>query len=46
MSVIVRIPAPLRKVTNGLDKVEVQGATLSETLGDLEGKFPGIKERL
>ncbi len=46
MSVTVRIPAPLRRVTNGLDKVEVEGATLSDTLNALDSQFPGIKERL
>ena len=46
MSVTVRIPAPLRRVTNGLDKVEVEGTTLSDTLNALDSQFPGIKERL
>ena len=46
MSVTVRIPAPLRRVTNGLDKVEVEGATLSDALTALDSQFPGIKERL
>ncbi len=46
MSVTVRIPAPLRRVTNGLDKVEVEGATLSDALNALDSQFPGIKERL
>ncbi|PZC45813.1 MAG: molybdopterin synthase sulfur carrier subunit [Chloroflexi bacterium] len=46
MSVTVRIPAPLRRVTNGLDKVAVEGATLSDTLSALDSQFPGIKERL
>ncbi|MBI4234441.1 MAG: MoaD/ThiS family protein [Chloroflexi bacterium] len=46
MGVIVRIPAPLRRVTNGQDKVEVEAQTLSQVLAELEGRFPGIKERL
>jgi len=46
MSVTVRIPAPLRRVTNGFDKVEGEGATLSATLNALDSQFPGIKERL
>ncbi|MBI4337569.1 MAG: MoaD/ThiS family protein [Chloroflexi bacterium] len=44
--VVVRIPAPLRKVTGGQDKVEIKGKTLTEVLGSLERQFPGIKERL
>ncbi len=46
MSVTVRIPTPLRRVTNGLDKVDVEGTTLAEAIDALEGKFPGIRERL
>ena len=46
MSVMVRIPTPLRRMTNGKDKVEVE----SDNLGDLEEKlnseFPGFKDRL
>ena len=46
MSVMVRIPTPLRRVTNGQDKVNVEGGTLSEVVGALENEFPGIRERL
>ena len=46
MSVTVRIPTPLRRITNGQDKVNVEGATLGEIVGSLENEFPGIKERL
>ena len=46
MSVTVRIPTPLRRLTNGQDKVSVEGATLGEIVGSLETQFPGIKERL
>ena len=46
MSVMVRIPTPLRRVTNGMDKVEVQGSSLAQAIDDLEGQFPGVKERL
>ena len=46
MSVLVRIPTPLRRVTNGQDKVNVEGSTLGEIVGSLENEFPGIKERL
>ena len=33
MSVLVRIPTPLRRVTNGQDKVNVEGSTLGEVVG-------------
>ena len=46
MSVLVRIPTPLRRVTNGQDKVNVEGATINEIVSALESEFPGMKERL
>ena len=46
MSTVVRIPTPLRRVTNGDDKASVEGDSLSQIINDLESKYPGIKERL
>lgn len=46
MSVTVRIPTPLRRVTNGVDKVTVEGETLSAVIGGLDEQYPGLKERL
>ncbi len=46
MSGTVRIPTPLRRVTNGQDKVSVEGSSLSEVVGALDAQFPGLKERL
>ena len=46
MSVLVRIPTPLRRMTNGLDKVEIESATLAHMVTDLEVAYPGFKERL
>ena len=46
MSVTVRIPTPLRRVTNGQDKVLVVGSDLNSVINALEEQFPGIKERL
>jgi len=46
MSVMVRIPTPLRRLTEGQDKVTVEGDDLGQVVGALEGRFPGIKERL
>ncbi|MBI2872820.1 MAG: MoaD family protein [Chloroflexi bacterium] len=46
MSVTVRIPSPLRRVTNGAEKAEVQGGTLEKCINELEAQFPGIRERL
>ncbi len=47
MPVTVRIPAPLRKLTNEQDTVTAeQDGTLSQLIDALEGQFPGLKERL
>ncbi len=46
MSVTVRIPGPLRKISNGADKVEVEGSDLGSLVAALEAQFPGMKERL
>jgi molybdopterin synthase sulfur carrier subunit len=46
MSVTVRIPTPLRKVTNGADKAEVEAGSLSAIMSSLNNQFPGIRERL
>ena len=46
MSITVRIPTPLRKLTNGQDKVSVDGNTLRSIVEELENEFPGIKDRI
>ena len=46
MAVMVRIPTPLRRMTNGLDKVEMNESTLSNMIEELESNYPGFKERL
>lgn len=46
MAITVRIPTPLRRVTDGQDKVNAEGATLRQLIDSMEGQYPGIKERL
>jgi len=46
MAVTVRVPGPLRRLTNGSSEVQVEGATVSQALQDLEAKFPGFNDRL
>jgi molybdopterin synthase sulfur carrier subunit len=46
MAVVVRIPGPLRRVTNGENAVEIEALTVQETIDLLDAKFPGIKERI
>jgi sulfur-carrier protein len=46
MAVKVRIPTPLRKLTNDQELVEVTAATIGDAIVELQGLYPGIKERL
>ena len=46
MSIMVRIPTPLRRVTNGQDKVSVEGSTVNEIILSLDAEFHGIRERI
>ena len=42
----VRIPTPLRKLTNNEEVVEVKAANIGDAIGELQSRYPGIKERL
>jgi sulfur-carrier protein len=42
----VRIPTPLRKLTNNEELVEVNAATIGEAITELQSRYPGIAERL
>ena len=46
MSVSVRIPTPLRSLTNNQDVVEATGETLRHLVLDLEQQYPGIGDRI
>jgi sulfur-carrier protein len=46
MAAKVRIPAPLRKLTQEQPVVDCQGTTIEEVLASLEKQYPGIKERI
>lgn len=46
MPTSVRIPTPLRKLTNNEEVVSADGTTIGEILTDLDGKFPGLGERI
>ena len=46
MAIKVRIPTPLRKLTDGKGEIEAAGNTIEELLGHLENEYPGMKERL
>jgi molybdopterin synthase sulfur carrier subunit len=46
MAANVRIPTPLRKLTNDEELVEVKPGTIADAINELQTRFPGIKERL
>jgi len=46
MAVEVRIPTILRTFTGGAKSVEGDGSTLLQVIDDIDGRNPGIKERL
>lgn len=46
MSIKVRIPTPLQKLTQGKAEVEVEAKDIRGLIDDLDKDFPGIKERL
>ena len=46
MSILVRVPTPLRRLTGGQDKVSVEGSDVGEVIGLLNAEFPGVRERL
>ncbi|RMG91355.1 MAG: MoaD/ThiS family protein [Zetaproteobacteria bacterium] len=46
MTVTVRIPTPLRKLTGGADEVQVEAATIGEMIDQLEAAHAGLKARL
>ena len=46
MPVTVRIPTPLRKLTQQQDVVDAAGDTLAAVVVDLESSYPGLQDRL
>ena len=46
MSVKVRIPTPLRGLTNNLDVVAGDEGTLGQCIDGLESAYPGLKDRI
>jgi molybdopterin synthase sulfur carrier subunit len=46
MTIPVRIPTPLRKLTLNQEVVEAEGTTIRELIESLERTYPGLKERI
>lgn len=42
----IRIPTPLRKLTEGKEEVAASGATIGEVIANLDQTYPGIKARI
>ncbi len=42
----MHIPTPMRVVTDGAAKVQIEGATVREILDRLEERYPGLSGRL
>ena len=46
MAINVRIPTPLRNLTENLEVVTAEGNTISAVIEDLQHNYPGLKERI
>ena len=46
MAIKIRIPVPLRNLTQGQELVSVEGATIKAAIDSMEASYPGIKGRI
>ncbi len=46
MSVLIRIPTPLRKFTDDLSVVEVSSGTVQDAIDALLAKYPGLQSQI
>ena len=46
MSITVRIPSPLQKLTRNQEEIKLEGANIKELIESLERDSPGVKERI
>ena len=46
MEVVIKIPAPLRRLTEGQREVRTGAGTVAECIEQLGQTFPGLKDRL
>ena len=42
----IRIPTPLRKLTNGQEEVKAGGGSVAAVIADLDKQYPGLRERI
>jgi sulfur-carrier protein len=46
MSVVIKIPTPLRKLTAERDTITGEGESLGQIITNLDSSYPGFRERL
>lgn len=46
MAITVRIPTPLRRLTQNLAEVETEGTDIDTIIENLDTNYPGMKERI
>lgn len=46
MAITVRIPTPLRRLTQNLAEVEAEGKDIQTIIENLDADYPGMKERI
>jgi len=46
MPTLVRIPTPLRNLTQGAAEIQADGSTIKAIIENIESQFPGVKDRL
>lgn len=46
MAIKVRIPTPLRRLTDGADTVDAEGTTVGAVFENLERRHPGFREHI
>ena len=42
----VKIPTPLRQLTDNMTSVDVKGSNVIELIDNLDNKFPGVKDKI
>ena len=46
MPVLVKIPAPMRRQTDGEREARIDASSVADCLGELTRKYPGLQDRL
>ncbi|MBW3624460.1 MAG: MoaD/ThiS family protein [Armatimonadetes bacterium] len=46
MAVTVRVPTPMRKMTDDQQEVQANGDSIGAVLNDLEARYPGFTNRI